>query len=1004
MRANLYDALRIRKTALRLSFILLLLPPFLAEVFPIVSYAAPAAPGAGDIPSKGAVKKPTVSPSLLYEAVSGYLDGFKKAAPTASRSTPDHQHRIPVKPVPGATAAPRDVVNIEESLVQRRMQRKEWGLAVSSLDRILHGKQRLVSAAETRKLEGMLRTSQEKAARVQEQSVPGETVNSIGMRMVLIPAGTFEMGSSSADTRRIEAKWNVEDKLLKPETPNHKVHISRPFLMGKYPVTVADFKKFVSDTGYRTTAEKQGWGWVYSKSKKHWEKKSGASWANPETKLWDDHPVTMVSYQDADAFCKWLSLRENRRYYLPTEAQWEYAARGGKQDMRFPWGNEYPDGKKCNIADRRSDLPWADRTIDDGYATTSPVGIYEPNGFWLYDMAGNVWQYCSDYYNGKPYDTRLAESIDPTGPRSGKSRVVRGGNWAFGAGIARNAFRFGLEPDVAIDVTGFRVASTPTPSEEAAGSSQGAISNEKLAKIMDRVKSLVAGGRRLEAQKLVDSFVKDQVKAGDTIPNRWSFVQNVLQSLLDTSKDKKPASFTNSVGMKMVRIPAGDFVMGSSESDIAWAMNVLAQGQPVSLDNEYPFHKVRISSPFYIAATEVTVAQFRKFVEETGYVTDAEDEGGGQVYDRKSRRFEQKAGSSWKNPGWTVEPDQPVVMVSWNDAQAFAEWLAAKEKLPYKLPTEAQFEYAARGGTPMAQFPWGDALPDGRRANYADKNKNFEWSDRNADCGYKYVAPVGSYEANGFGLYDMAGNVLEWVRDYYSQDYYRYSPEIDPEGPGHGEYRVMKGGEWTFGPVDLRCAFRGWARPDMAVYNGGFRVAIELATGQHMFHFGNDFLTKEWVPGPDQRAARAAVSKEMSRTRNAAPPANSSSSSAGTDAKAPEEHPVRGLLIIDFTPKSDARRAGLQRGDVIVEYHGHRDLTADEFISLTALTKRQKKVRPTLVFVREGREYAVRVSSGILGISVMDTTIQGGFKKTAPTPEKNPGNDKERKSKHLDWT
>ncbi len=157
----------------------------------------------------------------------------------------------------------------------------------------------------------------------------------------------------------------------------------------------------------------------------------------------------------------------------------------------------------------------------------------------------------------------------------------------------------------------------------------------------------------------------------------------------------------------MVRIPAGSFVMGSSEADIAWAMTTLAQGQPVSLENEHPFHKVRISRPFWMAATEVTVGQFKAFVNDTGYVTDAEDEKGGQVFNSQTNRFEKKDGSSWKNPGWKIADDQPVAMVSYNDAQAFTEWLTAKEKLPYKLPTEAQWEYAACGGLPMAQFPWG---------------------------------------------------------------------------------------------------------------------------------------------------------------------------------------------------------------------------------------------------------------------------------------------------------
>lgn len=958
----------------------------------------------GSAETKGRSEKDAVSPSLLHEAISGYLDGFRRTDGTRKRKTLEEQRRRPVNPATEGGNASAAFLDMEQSLAERRLQRNEWDLAASSLERIFGGGLRTASSAEKDKLEGMLKTAKQKAAQAPQPSVPGEVLNSIGMRMVLLPAGTFEMGSSTAETRRLQTEWNAEENLLTPETPNHKVRISTPYLMGKYPVTVADFKKFVSETGYKTTAEKQGWAWVYSDSKKHWIKKSGVSWKNPGTKLWDDHPVTLVSYHDAEAFCEWLSKRENRKYSVPTEAQWEYAARGGKDGKRFPWGDEYPDAKKANIADRRSDLPWADRTIDDGYAGTSPIGQYDPNGFWLYDMVGNVWQYCADFYDAKAYDSSLHDSIDPVGPRTGKKKVVRGGNWAFGAGIARNAFRFGLEPDFSVDTAGFRVAAVPTSSEEIAASSVNEMTNEQIARIADRLKSLVAGGRRLEAQKLIDSFGKTIANVKGSIPDPQGFVRNVLQTILDTTQDKGFPSFTNSLGTQMVRIPAGNFVMGSSESDIAWAMNVLAQGQPISLENEYPFHKVRISRAFYIAATETTVAQFRKFVEETGYVTDAEEEKGGQIYNERDRRFEQKAGSSWKNPGWTVTPDEPVVMVSWNDAQAFVEWLAAKEKLPYKLPTEAQWEYAARGGIPMAQFPWGDELPDGRRANYADKNKDFEWRDRNADGGYKYVAPVGSYEANGFGLYDMAGNALEWVRDYYGEDYYRYTPEIDPEGPGHGENRVMKGGEWTFGAVNLRSAFRGWARPELAVYNGGFRVAIDLTSPQHTFHFGNDFLTKEWVPGPDQREVARAISKEDERRAKTAAHNRPETAGSKTDAKVLEEQSVRGLLVLDFSPKSDARKAGMKKGDVIIEYNGYRDLTADAFIALTAATKRDRKAHPRIVFIRDGSEYAVTVSPGFVGVSVMDTTIRGPFKKREPREEKVPETDKDKRSKPLDWT
>ena len=210
------------------------------------------------------------------------------------------------------------------------------------------------------------------------------------MRLVAIRPGAFVMGSTPAETRRIQAEWNVPEAMLQPESPAHNVQISRPFFMGKYEVTVGQFKKFVAETGYKTVAEKQGWGWVYDENKKHWTKKTGAAWNDPGSEISDDYPVTLVCHADAEAFCDWLSRKDNRRYYLPTEAQWEYAARGGKEGERFPWGNDYPEGRKLNMADRYSPVPWADQTVTDGYARLSPVGSFEPNGFWLYDMMGNV--------------------------------------------------------------------------------------------------------------------------------------------------------------------------------------------------------------------------------------------------------------------------------------------------------------------------------------------------------------------------------------------------------------------------------------------------------------------------------------------------------------------------------------------------------------------------------------------------------------------------------------
>lgn len=956
------------------------------------------------------------SASKLYEAIQGYVEGLRgKQRKDSQPPKPPHApHFDPslAQPSDPNEDQYRATLRTELARVESLIQRGEWDLAVGSLERAIEAASRLHADDEVARLKDMLLEAHSKASATGggDQFTHGEMINSAGMRLILIPAGQFTMGSSAAETRAVENEWAVQRELIQPEEPAHTVHITKPFFIGKYEVTVRQFRQFVEETGYRTVAEKQGWGWVYDEKSRHWTKKQGASWRNPGAKTGDDYPVTLVSYQDAEAFCKWLTAKERRPYFVPTEAQWEYAARGGKEGERYPWGNDYPDGRKLNLADRRSPVPWADRTLDDGHAGPAPVGTYEPNGYYLYDVAGNVWELCSDIYDAKAYEGAEKKAIaDPTGAARGKTRVVRGGNWAFGPGIARCAFRFGLAPDVPVDVTGFRIAAAAGAAEASAPradrgkrpSDPGTILD--ATHLVEEVKRLTESGRRAEARRLVEQFKMTPAAKGRTDGDSTELVAQVLEAMIDITKDKTMQSFDNSLGIKMVRIPAGSFVMGSSDIDIAWAMATLAQEQPVSLENELPFHKVRISRPFFIAATEVTVAQFRRFVEETGYVSDAEDAGGGQVFNETDNTFEFKAGTSWKNPGWTVEDSQPVAMVSYYDAQAFCDWLAAKEKLPYKLPTEAQWEYACRGGLPMAHFPWGDTLPDGRKANYADKSTSFRWRDRYADDGHKYVAPVGTYEANGYGLYDMAGNVLEWVRDHYGEDYYRFAPEVDPEGPGHGENRVMKGGEWCFGAVNLRCAFRGWSRPDLAFYNSGFRVAIDLTSPRRPFHFANDFLTKQWVPGQDEREVAGAVAKDKERVAALEAARRKTAASGKSTIPAPVTV-VRGVMVLDLSPRSDARRSGLTKGDVIVAYDGVRDLTSEKLLTISGEAKK-KRVRPELIFVRDGYEHTVHVDAGFLGITMLDTRLTGPFRKYEPTPTPRQQPDREKKEgKPLDWT
>jgi sulfatase modifying factor 1 len=177
------------------------------------------------------------------------------------------------------------------------------------------------------------------------------------------------------------------------------------------------------------------------------------------------------------------------------------------------------------------------------------------------------------------------------------------------------------------------------------------------------------------------------------------------------------------------------------------------------------------------------------------------------------------------NPGWSWE-DHPITMVTWEDAVAYCRWVGGR------LPTEAEWEYAARGGEEGKKYVWGDAktpLVKGvKHANVADQSAKRKYSDwtifEGYDDGYKWTSPVGYFEPNGFGLYDMAGNVEEWCSDWYGEDYYDGSPRRDPQGPSSGDIRVLRGGCWFSNPGYLRSSCRSVGPPDFRDYNLGFRV------------------------------------------------------------------------------------------------------------------------------------------------------------------------------------
>ena len=302
---------------------------------------------------------------------------------------------------------------------------------------------------------------------------------------------------------------------------------------------------------------------------------------------------------------------------------------------------------------------------------------------------------------------------------------------------------------------------------------------------------------------------------------------------------KRTPSFAESLGMKFVSIPAGEFQMGSNETaaDLQRAGFVIPPGYDPS--DESPVHNVGLSA-FRMQSTEVTRGQFAEFVRSTNYRTDAEKDGkGGWGYDPEVI-FKQDPEFNWRNTGFPQTDNHPVVNVSWNDADAFAQWLTEQsrqkgETVRYLLPTEAQFEYALRAGA-RTRFATGDSPQslDGtanvQDASFERKFPNVDYAkfpSFNFDDGVAFTAVVGSYPKNAFGLYDMHGNVWEWCRDWYDVGYYASAPDQDPQGPSSGSSRVVRGGSWDYGPNFVRSASRYSSTPGRRSNFLGFRLVLE---------------------------------------------------------------------------------------------------------------------------------------------------------------------------------
>jgi len=270
------------------------------------------------------------------------------------------------------------------------------------------------------------------------------------LNFVLMKGGIFTMGSPDTEPEH------------QSDEAQHEVKLS-DFYMSKYAVTVGDFRRFLEDSVYRTDAEKENKSRIWSEQEQTWKDMAGVNWrhgVSGKLRELDDynHPVIHVSWNDADAYCQWLSKKSGKLYRLPTEAQWEYACRAG-EPKPFNTGDNLTTAQ----ANYDGNHPYNGHDKGEYRQKTVPVDHFLPNAWGLYNMHGNVWEWCRDWYGDKFYDECIAKGVveNPEGPVTGSDRVLRGGSWDDDAEACRSAYRFWSTSDFRGSGVGFRLVFVP---------------------------------------------------------------------------------------------------------------------------------------------------------------------------------------------------------------------------------------------------------------------------------------------------------------------------------------------------------------------------------------------------------------------------------------------------------------------------------------------------------------------------------------------------------------
>jgi formylglycine-generating enzyme required for sulfatase activity len=603
--------------------------------------------------------------------------------------------------------------------------------------------------------------------------VPVEITNSIGMKLVLIPPGEFMMGSPKEVVEE-ELKAHADDPSyagrLPGERPWHRVRITKPFYLGTYEVTQEEYQRVIGSNPSEFSATGNG----------------SARVGDQDTKRF---PVEMVSWEQAVEFCRKLSnLPEEksagRRYRLPAEGQWEYACRAGNMG-RFSFSSDRGGIPRESEEQKLFGYGWFN---GNSGGTTHAVGEKRAGPWGLYDMHGNVWQWCRDWYDADYYAKSATD--DPAGPPAGSHHVARGGSWADPAGYCRSAGRNYGEPGNRHDL-GFRVSlglADEPDGRRAEPSTEDSAPNPQVPPPTSNPPSPTP-----------DST--SPVPPAVPVARPPSPIPSPAAAPFEAAKAKEhqaawaeylglPVETTNSIGMKLVLIPPGEFMMGSPKELIAEELKTEGGWYKDSLPSEEPQHRVRITKPFYLGVTKVTQDEYQRVVGANPSYFSAKGGGKDNVRGQDTKRF-------------------PVEEVSWDEAVAFCRKLSQMpgEKAAgrtYRLPSEAQWEYACRAGS-TGRFSFSSGQSGIPKEYDENALSDYGWFDGNA-AGSTHA--VGGKRANAWGLYDVHGNVCEWCRDWYGKDYYAGAATDDPIGPPGGTERVGRGGSWLLGARGCRSAYR----------------------------------------------------------------------------------------------------------------------------------------------------------------------------------------------------